>query len=628
MRSIMKPSKGESERNKESDFPAIAIMIESHQSKDTFHTTTVPKRKGERMEKLIKMVETMKPFFEKVSNNPYLRAIRDGFVSCIPVILFSSLFILVACVPEIFGFKWPDNISSVLWLAYNASMGILSLLMVATIAKSLTGSINHKLPKLRQINDTSVMIVSIICLVLLAVEPIKGGWSADFMGSKGLLSAFVVAFSVPNIYKFFVARDITIKLPDEVPHFIAQTFADLIPLSVAVFIFWLVSIVFKNVTGILFSAWILELFKPLFVAADGYIGIAIIYGAMAMFWFVGIHGPSIVEPAVTAIYIANIEANLQIATAGGHATNILTHPTSYFVATLGGTGATLMFCAMCAFIAKSKQLKAVGRASIIPVCFAVNEPILFGAPIVLNPVLFVPFIAAPIANVWIFKFFVDNLGMNSFLYILPWTTPAPIGLVIATGFAKLAFVLAPLLLIVDAVLYYPFFRVYDTQLVARETAIANGEISADDETAEIPADAYAAAEKAEAGEPEEKKEEAPAVAADTSASEGGKDGEKRVLVLCASGATSSMLAKAITKGAEKRHAPVESIAMAYGQHKDVITDYDLIVLAPQMASMYDELKHDCDEKGVKSATTSGREYVGLTRDPDKALDFALALMAN
>ena len=349
------------------------------------------------------------------------------------------------------------------------------------------------------------MIVSIICLLLLAVEPIKGGWSADFMGSKGLLSAFVVAFSVPNIYKFFVARDITIKLPDEVPHFIAQTFADLIPLSVAVFIFWLVSTVFKNVTGILFSAWILELFKPLFVAADGYIGIAIIYGAMAMFWFVGIHGPSIVEPAVTAIYIANIEANLQIATAGGHATNILTHPTSYFVATLGGTGATLMFCAMCAFLAKSKQLKAVGRASIIPVCFAVNEPILFGAPIVLNPVLFVPFIAAPIANVWIFKFFVDNLGMNSFLYILPWTTPAPIGLVIATGFAKLAFVLAPLLLIVDAVLYYPFFRVYDTQLVARETAIANGEISADDETAEIPADAYAAAEKAEAGEPEEKK---------------------------------------------------------------------------------------------------------------------------
>ena len=555
------------------------------------------------MEKLIKMVETLKPMFEKVSNNIYLRAIRDGFVSCIPVILFSSLFILVACVPEIFDYKWPESISTVLWQAYNYSMGILGMLMVATIAKSLTDSINTKMPKLRQINDVSVMIVSIICLLLLAVAPVEGGISTEFMGTKGLLSAFVVAFTVPNIYKFFVKRNITIKLPDEVPHYIAQTFADLIPLSVAVLIYWIFGIVFKETTGMMFGAWVLEVFKPLFVAADGYIGVAIIYGAMAMFWFMGIHGPSIVEPAVTAIYIANIEANLQIVSNGGHAVNILTHPTSYFVATLGGTGATLMFCAMCAFIAKSKQLRAVGRASIIPVTFAVNEPILFGAPIVLNPVLFFPFILAPIFNVWIFKFFVDTLGMNSFTYILPWTTPAPIGLIIGTGFAKLAFVLAPLLLLVDAVLYYPFFRVYDAQLVEKEKA----GIGTEEETV-----AEAVEEAA-----------APAVAAAELPKE-----EKRVLVLCASGATSSMLAKAITKGAQERHAPVESIAMAYGQHKDIITDFDLVVLAPQMASMYDELKADCEAKGVKSATTSGREYVGLTRDPEKALDFALALMAH
>ena len=555
------------------------------------------------MEKLIKMVETLKPMFEKVSNNIYLRAIRDGFVSCIPVILFSSLFILVACVPEIFDYKWPESISSVLWQAYNYSMGMLGILMVATIAKSLTDSINTKMPKLRQINDVSVMIVSIICLLLLAVAPVEGGISTEFMGTKGLLSAFVVAFTVPNIYKFFVKRNITIKLPDEVPHYIAQTFADLIPLSVAVLIYWIFGIVFKETTGMMFGAWVLEVFKPLFVAADGYIGVAIIYGAMAMFWFMGIHGPSIVEPAVTAIYIANIEANLQIVSNGGHAVNILTHPTSYFVATIGGTGATLMFCAMCAFIAKSKQLRAVGRASIIPVTFAVNEPILFGAPIVLNPVLFFPFILAPIFNVWIFKFFVDTLGMNSFTYILPWTTPAPIGLIIGTGFAKLAFVLAPLLLLVDAVLYYPFFRVYDAQLVEKEKAgIATEEETVTEAVENVGAPAVAAAEL-----PQD---------------------EKRVLVLCASGATSSMLAKAITKGAQERHAPVESIAMAYGQHKDIITDFDLVVLAPQMASMYDELKTDCEAKGVKSATTSGREYVGLTRDPEKALDFALALMAH
>lgn len=563
------------------------------------------------MEKIIAAVDRMKPFFEKVSNNPYLRAIRDGFVSCLPVILFSSLFILVACIPEIWDFKWDDYVSGLLWQAYGYTMGILSVLMVATIAKSLTDNFNHKLPKLRQINTVSVMIVSIICFLLLSVEGVDKGIATEFMGTKGLLSAFVVAFTVPNIYKFFVGRGITIKLPEEVPHYIAQTYADLFPLAASITFFWVFSFVFRDVTGMLFGNWILELFKPLFQAADGYIGIALIYGAMAMFWFVGIHGPSIVEPAVTAIYIANIELNLQMVQAGEHATAILTHPTSYFVATLGGTGATLMFCAMCAFIAKSKQLRTVGRSSIIPVIFAVNEPILFGAPIVLNPVLFVPFILAPIANVWLYKFFVDVLGMNAFSYILPWTTPGTIGLIVATGFAKLSFFLAPLLLVVDAVIYYPFFRAYDKQLVEREALIAEG--------AELDDDGVPVEEAVAVKEVEVKKEEPKAAPVPKT--------EKKVLVLCASGATSSMLAKAIVKGAKAANAPVDSIAMAYGQHKDCITDYDLIVLAPQMASMFDELKHDCDEKGVPAATCSGKEYVGLTRDPAGALKFALAHMA-
>lgn len=562
------------------------------------------------MEKIIAAVDRMKPFFEKVSNNPYLRAIRDGFVSCLPVILFSSLFILVACIPEIWDFKWDDYVSGLLWQAYGYSMGILSVLMVATIAKSLTDNFNHKLPKLRQINTVSVMIVSIICFLLLSVEGVDKGIATEFMGTKGLLSAFVVAFTVPNIYKFFVGRGITIKLPEEVPHYIAQTYADLFPLAASITFFWVFSFVFRDVTGMLFGNWILELFKPLFQAADGYIGIALIYGAMAMFWFVGIHGPSIVEPAVTAIYIANIELNLQMVQAGEHATAILTHPTSYFVATLGGTGATLMFCAMCAFIAKSKQLRTVGRSSFIPVIFAVNEPILFGAPIVLNPVLFVPFILAPIANVWLYKFFVDVLGMNAFSYILPWTTPGTIGLIVATGFAKLSFFLAPLLLVVDAVIYYPFFRAYDKQLVEREALIAEGAPLDDDG---VPVEEAVAVKEVEV------KKEAPKSAVPKT--------EKKVLVLCASGATSSMLAKAIVKGAKAADAPVDSIAMAYGQHKDCITDYDLIVLAPQMASMFDELKHDCDEKGVPAATCSGKEYVGLTRNPAGALNFALAHMA-
>lgn len=558
------------------------------------------------MDKLIQIVEKMKPFFEKVSNNPYLRAVRDGFVSCIPVVLFSSLFILVACVPEIFDYKWPESVSSVLWKAYNYTMGLLAVLMVATIAKSLTDNFNGTLPKLRQINPVSVMIVSICSFLLLAVNTVDGGFDSTFMGTKGLLSAFVVAFIIPNIYKFCVKRNITIKMPEEVPHYISQTFADLIPLSISVMFFWAFSIFFQNFTGMLFSAWILEVFKPLFIAADGYVGLAIIYGAMAMFWFIGIHGPSIVEPAVTAIYIANIEANLRLFQQGEQATYVLTHGTSYFVATLGGTGATLMFAAMCAFIAKSKQLRAVGKTSFIPVCFAVNEPILFGAPIVLNPVLFFPFILTPIVNVWLFKFFIENLGMNGFIYILPWTTPGPIGLILGTGFAQLAFILAPLMLVIDAAMYYPFFKVYDRQLAERE---ALG-IEEDDV------------------EPVIKPAAKPVVAAQAETAAVKDDKPRSVLVLCASGATSSMLARSISKGAKEENMPIESIAMAYGQHKEQITDFDLIILAPQMASMYDELKADCDSKGVRSATTSGKEYVKLTRDPHAALQFALGMMGS
>ena len=558
------------------------------------------------MNKLIGLIEKMKPFFEKVSRNPYLRAIRDGFVSCIPVVLFSSLFILVACVPNIFGYYWPADVDTALWKAYNYSMGILSILMVATIAKSLAENFNNKLPKTRQINIVSVMIVAIISFLLVSVETIEGGLSTTYMGTKGLLAGFIVAFIVPNIYKVCVKNNVTIKMPDEVPKNISQTFADLIPLSICVLFFWLFDIVFTNFAGRCFSAWILEVLQPLFTAADGYLGVAIIYGAMAMFWFVGIHGPSIVEPAVTAIYIANIEANLQLVQAGEQATNILTHGTSYFVATLGGTGATLMLTAMFAFMAKSKQLKALGKTSFIPVLCAVNEPVLFGAPIVLNPIFFVPFILTPIFNVWIFKFFVEVLGMNSFIYTLPWTTPGTIGLILGTGFAGLSFVLAPLLLVIDFAMYYPFFKVYDAQLVEEE--------------AKKRADVII--ENAE----EEVKAEIAAVREIDIASK--SDKELSVLVLCASGATSSMLANSISKGAKAKNIKLESIAMAYGQHKEVITDYDLIILAPQMASMYKELEKDCSAKGVKSATTSGVEYVKLTRDSLGALKFALDIINN
>ncbi|MEO1769885.1 lactose-specific PTS transporter subunit EIIC [Candidatus Enterococcus ferrettii] len=553
------------------------------------------------MKAIVNKIEKMKPVFEKISNNPYLRAIRDGFISLIPVILFSSFFILIAYVPNAFGFHWDTSIETILMKAYNGSMGILGLLMAATVTKSLTENFNNKLPKTNQINSVSTMVAAIIGFVIIGVDPIEGGFSTGFMGTKGLLTAFVVGFIVPNVYRFCVKNNITVKMPEEVPGNISQTFKDLIPITLSTVFFWLFDLGFRTLTGAGFSEKIIEVFQPIFSAADGYLGLALIFGAMAFFWFVGIHGPSIVEPAVSAIYITNVELNMHLYQAGEHAPNILSQGTQYFVATLGGTGATLVITLMFAFLARSKQLKTIGRASSIPVLFGVNEPMLFGAPIVLNPIFFIPFIAAPIVNVWLFKFFVDFLGMNGFIYNLPWTTPGPLGLIMGTGFAGLAIVLMVVLLVVDFLIYFPFFKAYDNELVAKESneESVNEEI----QVVENQVAQEVASVMKEAGS------------------------KKNVLVLCANGATSSMLANAIKKGAKEKGVAVDSTAMAYGQHKDLISEFDLIVLAPQMASMLKELQEDTNGKGTRAVSTTGAEYVALAKAPEQAINFVFESLA-
>ena len=154
---------------------------------------------------------------------------------------------------------------------------------------------------------------------------------------------------------------------------------------------------------------------------------------------------------------------------GEHASNVLTVGLGNFVGTMGGTGATLVVPFLFLLFAKLEQLKAVGKASFIPVSFAANEPLLFATPIILNPYFFIPFLLAPIASVWTFKFFVDVLQMNSFMYVLPWATPAPIGLILGTGVSLLAVVLVFLLIAVDAIIYFPFIKAYDASLLEEET---------------------------------------------------------------------------------------------------------------------------------------------------------------
>ena len=564
------------------------------------------------MNALIAQIEKAKPFFEKVSRNIYLRAIRDGFISAMPVVLFSSIFLLIAYVPNIFGFSWSASTEALIMKPYGYTMGILGVLVAGTTAKSLTDSFNRKLESTNQINFLSTMLASISGFLLLAADAVEGGGFANgFLGTKGLLTAFLAAFITVNIYNITVKNNVTIRMPEEVPPNISQVFKDIIPFTLVIVVLYGLDIVTRNIMGTNVAESIIKLFEPLFTAADGYLGVTFIFGAYALFWFVGIHGPSIVEPAIAAITYANIETNFQLLQAGQHADKILTSGTQMFIVTMGGTGATLVVPFMFMWLSKSKRNKAIGRASVVPTFFGVNEPILFGAPIVLNPVFFVPFIFAPIANVWIFKFFVDVLGMNSFSVNLPWTTPGPLGIVIGTGFGLMSLVLALTLIVVDVVIYYPFFKVYDAQILEEEKA---GVSSTD-----------SLKEKVE-GSFDTKKAKAVLASADTNENDSkvfeNKITEaKNVLVLCAGGGTSGLLANALNKAAAEYGAPVKAAAGSYGAHMDIMKDYDLVILAPQVASNYEDIKQDTDRLGVKLAKTQGGQYIKLTRDGQGALAF-------
>ena len=398
---------------------------------------------------IIKQIEKGKPFFDKIAQNIYLGAVRDGFLTAMPAILFSSVFILAASIPEIFGIVLPATVSDWLWKVYNYSMGVVGLLVAATTARCLAESMNRRMPKNKVINTTSVMLASIVGFMLLAVSNVDGGISTTYLGTKGLLASFISAFITVNMYKFCVLKDVTIHMPKEVPGTISQMFRDVFPFSFSVLVCVLIDVACRTAFNYTFAEAIITLLQPLFTAADGYLGICIIWGAMALFWFVGVHGPSIVEPAIAAIIYANVDANLALFKAGEQASNVLTVGLGNFVGTMGGTGATLVVPFLFMLFAKSKQLKAVGKTTFVPVCFAVNEPLLFATPIVLNPYFFIPFLITPMINVSLFKFFVDVLKMNSFIYVLPWATPAPIGLILGTGISLLAVVLAVVLIVVD-----------------------------------------------------------------------------------------------------------------------------------------------------------------------------------
>lgn len=584
------------------------------------------------MDAIVKMLEKHQPFFEKISRNIYLQAIKDGFLGCMPIVLTSSIFLLIATLPGVVGVTLPQPLIDWCNKLYNFTMGVMGIMVAGTTAKNFTASMNRRMPAGKVLNDGSTMVAAQCSMLLLAVTQFTTKFNGSelsvfdctSMGTRGLFSAYIAAFITVWVYKFCVSRDLTIKLPKEVPGAIAQNFRDIIPFGGAVIICGIIDVVVRNLMGVPFSELLIKLLSPLFTAAETYPGLILIQAATAFFWFIGVHGPSIVQPGIDPIRLANQAENLQVLLAGGHPAHSLTFNMS-LVGEFGGTGATFIVPLLLILFMKSKQLKAVGKASIVPVAFAVNEPLLFGAPMILNPYMLIPFVAAGCVNVSVAKFFIDNVGMNGFSFVVPWATPAPIGIFITTNFQLIALVFVAIIILLDAIIYLPFLKAYDKLLCdqeaerAAELGLESDSVAAVAANASAPAaeQATASVEPTVAAADSKPVADQPEPAAEVSAKKD-VDGLK-VLVLCAGAGTSAMLANAIKEGAAQTGENIASSAGAYGQHTAIMDQYDVIVLAPQVRSYYNDMKADTDRLGIKLLAPRGKEYIDLTRDPAGAI---------
>lgn len=245
------------------------------------------------MESIVKFLEKGQPYFDKVSKNIYLQAIKDGFLAAMPIILSSSVFLLISTLPGVVatvgGFTLPDwwNVDVVNFCnkVYNFTMGVVGIMVAGTTASALTGSKNRRMPAGKAINATSTMVAAMCAMLILAVTQtsakIDGAdvsvFFTDNMGTKGLLSSFVAAFATVNIYAFCIKRDITIKLPKEVPGAIAQNFRDIFAFSFSILFVAVIDVICRTCLAVPFANVISTLVSPLFAAADSYAGLALIW---------------------------------------------------------------------------------------------------------------------------------------------------------------------------------------------------------------------------------------------------------------------------------------------------------------------------------------------------------------
>lgn len=416
------------------------------------------------MDKLTNILEkTLIPIMNKVSNQRHLGAIRDGLIATIPLTIIGAISLLIPTFP------WPQSyvefiasqpkLEAVLMIPFNMTLGLLSIYVSFGIGSRLAKSYGFD-------GLSGGISAALTFISTIGFTELEGGsfLSSSYLGGEGMFTAIITSIFAIEVMHLCDKFNLKIKLPDSVPANVGSSFDSLIPITISV----VVITVIVHWFGFDINQLISSFLTPLLSASSDSIILPIIYVLLTgLMWFVGIH-PAILSAIMTPVWLLNATANMDAVVAGTAIPHVGVEPFIFTFLWIGGGGGTLALCLYMCF-SKSKSIKSLGRLSIIPSIFNINEPILFGLPVVLNPIIIIPFIVGPlICTVITYIAFTTGIvqGMGYPLAAV-WNFPSFIAGALCTAHWSGA-ALAIVNFIVYLAVYYPFFKVFEKRTLIEE----------------------------------------------------------------------------------------------------------------------------------------------------------------
>lgn len=424
------------------------------------------------LDKLAEAIERyLLPIANKIGQQRHVNALRDGITATLPITLIGSFFLILRVLP-LPGYRElviSSGIDPHLGTIVSATMNLVALIAVIAIPFYLSEKIGIKEYALQS------TIITFICFNITVMPVSDGGLNFNYLGAKSIFIAIIMGLITPEIIKKVINKGAIITLPDTVPPAIAKSFASLIPGFVAV-LFWgiLTAIMtftdFNNIHDFIN----IVIGTPLRYAGNSYAGHMMAVFLTSLLWCFGLHGSSIVSAVVRPLWMENVMLNSELAAQGldnvySNGFALVTGPFQNITMKIGGAGATFSLVLLMFFSAKSKQLKELGKLSISPAIFNINEPVIFGSPIVMNPLLMIPFIVAPLITTTISWIVMRTDLVKVPFALVPWTLPPVFLGFLSSGLSVSVAILSIVNILLSLAIYYPFFKMYDKQLVAQET---------------------------------------------------------------------------------------------------------------------------------------------------------------